>query len=126
MLDTDFKSKNLLNSYIYDIQKNSKPKLKIEYGKYYLLNTENYYFCPDLRRKIKFVGKVAIKCGSKFGDDGFFGELINTESEFGPDYQTNVEIEFGSDDVISEYELRDMPVFFIDFDQNKNKIIYNM
>jgi len=102
---------------IFNFYKNYKPNMTVEYGKYYLLDSNKYYFCPDIGRKVKFMGNVAIKCGSSFGHDSFFGNLIDTSNPDGPDYETNTDIEFRKNDVISEYEMRDMPIIFTDFNQ---------
>ena len=84
-------------------------------GKYYLLDSNKYYFCPALSRNVKFMGNVAVKCGSSFGYDSFFGNLIDTSNPHGPDYETNTDIVFRKNDVISEYEMKDMPLMYMDF-----------
>ena len=95
---------------------NYKPPKKIKYGKYYLLNNENYYFCPDIRRKVKFIDNLVVKYTSDC-DSICFGVLIDTQNLEGPDYETNIDIEFSINDILSEYELRDMPIIFTDFNQ---------
>jgi len=89
--------------------------MKAEYGKYYLLNTNKYYFCPALSREVKFIGNLAVKCDSSFGISAHFGKLVDTRSLNGPDYEINNEIEFEDEDIIKEYTLRDMPIMYMDF-----------
>ena len=89
--------------------------MKPEFGKYYLLNTDKYYYCPVLSREVKFMGTLAVKCSSSFGNNAHFGELIDTSNPYGPDYETNNDIEFSDDDVISEYQLKDIPLMYMDF-----------
>lgn len=89
--------------------------MKAEFGKYYLLNTDKYYFCPVLSREVKFIGNLAVKCSSSFGMTAHFGKLVNTENPNGPDYETNEDIEFSDNDIISEYQLKDIPLMYMDF-----------
>ena len=89
--------------------------MKAEYGKYYLLNTDKYYFCPALSRKVKFIGKLAVKCDSSFEISGHFGKLVDTSNSNGPDYETNQDIEFSDNDIISEYQLKDIPLMYYEF-----------
>lgn len=95
--------------------------MKAEYGKYYLLDNTKEYFCVNIQRRVKFSGKLAVKCDSGFFNSGHFGYLIDTSEKFGPDYETNNEIEFGDENVISEYILKDMPITYMDIDFNKLK-----
>ena len=89
--------------------------MKPEFGKYYLLNTDKYYYCTDIGRQIKFMGTLAVKCSSSLGNNAHFGELIDTSNPNGPDYETNNDIVFSDDDVISEYKRKDMPLLYMDF-----------
>lgn len=89
--------------------------MKPEFGKYYLLNTDKYYFCPVLSREVKFIGNLAVKCHSSFGISAHFGKLVDTKNPNGPDYETNEDIVFSDNDIISEYQLKDMPLMYMDF-----------
>ena len=89
--------------------------MKAEYGKYYLLNVDKYYFCPALSREVKFIGKLAVKCDSSFEISGHFGKLVDTSNPNGPDYETNQDIEFSDNDIISEYQLKDIPLMYYEF-----------
>ena len=89
--------------------------MKAEYGKYYLLDNSKYYFCIDIRRLVKFSDTLVVKCDSGFLNDGHFGLLVDTTNPNGPDYDTNNEIEFSDEDIISEYTLKDMPLLYMDF-----------
>ena len=91
--------------------------MKGEYGKYYLLDIAKEYFSVDLQRKIKFSGvpgTLAVKCGSSFGKDCHFGTLVASE-KMGPDYDTKNEIEYCDSDITGIYQLKDMPLFYMDF-----------
>ena len=90
--------------------------MKAEYGKYYLLDNTKEYFCVDIQRRVKFSGTLAVKCDSGFFNSGHFGYLIDTAEKFGPDYETKNQIEFSDEDVIGEYELKDMPLTYMVFD----------
>ena len=89
--------------------------MKGEYGKYYLLNTDKYYFCPALIREVKFNGTLVVKCTSSFGINAHFGKLIETNNTNGPDYEGTQDIEFSDNDIISEYQLKDMSLMYMDF-----------
>lgn len=88
--------------------------MKPEFGKYYLLNTDKYYYCPVLSREVKFIGNLVVKCDSSFGTSGHFGKLVDTSNPNGPDYETNQDIEFSDNDIISEYQLKDIPLMYYD------------
>jgi len=90
--------------------------MKIEYGKYYLLDNSKYYFCIDISRLVKFSGTLVVKCDSGFLNDHHFGLLVDTTNSYGPNYDTNNQIEFSDSDVISEYTLLDMPLLYMDFE----------
>lgn len=92
--------------------------MKAEYGKYYLLNRDKYYFCPSLNREVKFLGNLVVKCNSSFGMSAHFGKLVDTKSLNGPDYEIKEDIEFSDNDILSEYQLRDMPLLYMDFSKN--------
>ena len=82
--------------------------MKAEYGKYYLLDSEKFYWCVTLQRKTRFLPSLVVKCGSGFGETAHFGYLVNTNMSAGPDYETTNEIEFCDEDLIEEYNLKDM------------------
>jgi uncharacterized pyridoxamine 5'-phosphate oxidase family protein len=63
---------------------------------------------------IKFVDKLVVKCTATHNDKMYFGNLINT-SEVYNDLETNNEITFCQEDIISEYKLHLMPLFYMDF-----------
>lgn len=78
--------------------------MKIDLGKYYILNPNNFYFSIDLQRRVKMDEEVVVKAVSTFQNRVFFGKLL----DFGPTpfstiYETCNEIEFDRHDVISEY-----------------------
>ncbi len=102
--------------------------MKPEPNKYYLLDTNHTYWSIDLKRMIKFVDKLVIKCTAIYNDDMYFGNLINT-SEIYDDLETDNEIEFLEEDIIDEYQLKDMPLIYMDFPyiekkQENNKCVY--
>jgi len=88
--------------------------MKGEYGKYYKLNNDKFYYCVTLQKSIKFSGILVVKCDSAYGTDLHFGYLVDTGISGGPDYDTNNEIEFCDDDIISEYTKQDMPLYYND------------
>ena len=79
--------------------------MQAEFGKYYELSTDKFYFCVDLQRSVKFDSKLVVKCGSSF-KEMHFGNLVDlcVHGPFGVDYDTKHEIEFTDEDIISEYE----------------------
>lgn len=93
----------------------------LQFDKYYELDKEQTYFSIDLQRSIKFYGKLVVKpthrsdphCGTFKGSGClWFGTLVDTDGLM--DYDTTNEIEFVSQDVISEYEFRkNTPLNFI-------------
>ena len=49
-------------------------------------------------------------------DKMHFGYLVDTSSPYGPDYEQNLcEIEFTDDDIIDEYQLKEMMLPYMDF-----------
>jgi hypothetical protein len=106
---------------IYDFYKNYKTnyksKMTVEYGKYYSLNINNYYYSITLGRKVKFTDTLVVKYNCSHGKI-LFGNLVDVSTTFGPDYNTNNEIEFSENDIISEYEFKDMPIMYFG---HKNK-----
>lgn len=88
----------------------------IKFDKYYSLDTERMYFSIDLQRSVKFDGILAVKpthrsdpaCDDfKGGGCLWFGTLVNVDVNGLHDYDTNNEIEFAAEDVVSEYEFKD-------------------
>ncbi len=98
--------------------------MKAEANKYYTLNSNNPYFCVTIQRMVKFLGLVAIKAeNAGILDKTHYGYLIDTNNPFGPDYESNLcEIEFTDEDIIDEYQLKDMPLMYMDF-PNKDNLV---
>ena len=89
--------------------------MKPKFGKYYLLKNNIYYRSIDLQRDVMFKDKVVVKCESaSFGNGGYFGSLVDI-SEIYNDMETKNEIVFGENDIIEEYKLSGMPLFYMDF-----------
>ena len=45
-----------------------------------------------------------------------FGYLVDTSNPYGPDYEQNLcEIEFTDEDIIDEYQLKEMMLPYMDF-----------
>lgn len=55
-----------------------------------------------LQKKISFCEDVVVEVKHTYLNQIYFGMIID-HSDFGPDYETDNEIEFGSDAVDSEY-----------------------
>ena len=103
----------------------------INFDKYYELDTEQRYFSIDLQRSVKFYGKLAVKpthrsheiCGTfKGGGCLWFGTLVNVDTNGLHDYDTNNEIEFVAQDILSEYNFKNnilpdfvMPLNLVEF-----------
>jgi hypothetical protein len=95
----------------------------IQFGKYYELDKEQTYFSIDLQRNVKFNDTLVVKpthrsndmCGTfKGGGCLWFGTLVNVGITGFHDYDTNNEIEFVSQDVVSEYKFKEtLPLDFI-------------
>ena len=91
--------------------------MKAELNKYYQLNNSKSYFCVTIQRIVKFEGLLIIK-PEKAGIDDImhYGYLVDTSNPSGPDYESELcEIEFKDEDIISEYQLKNMPLFYMDF-----------
>lgn len=93
---------------------------EIEFGKYYELDCNRKYFSIDLQREVQFDGVLAVKpmhndsaFGNFNGGCSWFGTLVNVDVNRLHDYDTNNEIEFVAEDVISEYEFKDKILPFI-------------
>ena len=90
--------------------------MKAEIKKTYQLDSNAIYFCPDIHREVKFIGPVVVECTNHFGETNHFGKLADLSSTGnGPDYMSDVEIEFSDDNIICEYELKQMPLMYMDF-----------
>lgn len=85
-----------------------------EFNKYYLLDTNHSYWSVDLQRVIKFVDKLVVKCIATHDNKIYFGNIVNI-SEVYNDLETNNEIIFYQEDIIEEYKLHKMPIFYMDF-----------
>ena len=96
--------------------------MKPKFNKYYLLDTNHTYWSIDLQRMIKFVDKLVVKCTATHNNKMYFGNLINT-SEIYNDLETNNEITFCQEDIIEEYKLHKMPLFYMDFPYIEKKSI---
>lgn len=83
----------------------------IEFDKYYRLKPDGRYWCIPLQTIVSFPDGVVVKAESRsafdIGDKGrlWFGKLVDTRGSM--DYDTNNEIEFFEEDVVSEYKFRD-------------------
>lgn len=93
----------------------------VNFNKYYELDCNRKYFSIDLQREVKFDGCLVVKpthksdgiCGTFKGGRLWFGTLVNVDVNGCHDYDTNNEIEFVAEDVISEYEFKDGILPFI-------------
>jgi len=92
----------------------------IDFSKYYELDCNKKYFSIDLQREVQFDGVLAVKpmhndsaCGNFNGGCSWFGTLVNVDVNGFHDYDTNNEIEFVAEDVISKYEFKDRILPFI-------------
>ena len=90
--------------------------MKAEANKFYKLNSNHTYFCVTIQRRVKFFGLIAVKAeNAGISDKIHFGYLIDTSNVVGPDYESNLcEIEFTDNDIIEEYQLKDMPLLYMD------------
>ena len=83
----------------------------VEFDKYYRLKPDGRYWCIPLQTIVSFPDGVVVKAESRsafdIGDKGrvWFGKLVDTRGLM--DYETDNEIEFFEDDVVSEYEFRE-------------------
>lgn len=69
---------------------------EIEVGKEYVLRDDYDYWCIDLQRQVRICSgqKIVVKISCTHLNQVFFGNLIDSQGE----------IEFGPDAVISEYD----------------------
>ena len=96
--------------------------MNAEYGKYYQLNNSKSYFCVTIQRVVKFEGLLVVKPERAGVDDIMhYGHLVDTSNPSGPDYESNIcEIEFKDEDILNEYQLKDMPLLYMDFPYIEN------
>ena len=98
--------------------------MKAEHNKYYILENNNIYFCTTIQRRVKFEDLLVVKCGSAFGNNGHLGYIVDTKMHpYGPDYETNSEIEFTDDDIVGEYQLKGIELNYYDFLFNRNDFV---
>lgn len=81
----------------------------VEFDKHYVLRSDNYYWCIPIQRRVLFDGPVVVVAKQKsangvFNEPLWFGKLMDTGGMV--DFETNVEIEFGQEDVVREYNLK--------------------
>lgn len=90
-------------------QKNKNIELK--FGEKYLLNSDKYYYCIQMRRDVKFRENVVVELTARSAakDGVCFGKLIYID---GWDFVSENEITFLEDDVIELYKMEDRPTFF--------------
>ena len=74
----------------------------LEIGKKYLIKAGTPVFSVGLQKRITFCEDVVVEVKHTHLDQVYFGMLVDY-SEFGADYETDNEIEFGADAVDSEY-----------------------
>ena len=91
--------------------------MNAEYGKYYQLNNSKSYFCVTIQRVVKFEGLLVVKSeNAGINDLIHYGYLVDTNNPSGPDYESDIcEIEFKDEDILNEYQLKDMPLLYMDF-----------
>lgn len=93
--------------------------IKYEIGKYYLLNTDQYYWIPDLQEHVKFKDCVAIKLTNFFNNVPAYGKLVRIgKGPFNEDDETNIDIELtgglGKEYIFNSY-VHNVPFFYMDF-----------
>ena len=96
--------------------------MKAELNKYYQLNNSKSYFCVTIQRRVKFEGLLVIK-PEKVGIDDIihYGYLVDISFPSGLDYESELcEIEFKDEDILNEYQLKDMPLLYMDFTYTEN------
>ena len=74
----------------------------LEIGKKYLIKAGTPVFSIGLQKRISFCEDCVVEVTCTHLDQVYFGMLVD-HSEFGPDYETDNEIEFGAAAVDSEY-----------------------
>ena len=68
----------------------------LEIGKKYLIKAGTQVFSIGLQKKITFCEDAVVEVKHTHLDQVYFGMLVD-HSEYGADYETDIEIEFGSD-----------------------------
>ena len=114
----------LLESYNDYVNTKSKKSYLTEFevDKYYLMESNRYYFVPVLQRSVKFDGPVVIQLKNFFNDKPAFGYLVNcTQGAFQSDLVTNIDIEIPDNSIISEYTLKEGKCFYFDMDSMLKK-----
>lgn len=109
----------LLESYNDYINTKSKKSYLTEFeaGKYYVMESNRYYFVPVLQRSVKFDGPVVVQLKNFFNDKPVFGYLVNCgQGAFQSDLVTNIDIEIPDNSIISEYTLKEGKCFYFDMD----------
>ena len=88
---------------------------EFEVDKYYVMESNRYYFVPALQRRVKFDGPVVIQLKNFFAGKPAFGYLVNCgQGAFQSDLVTNIEIEIPDNSIISEYTLQKGNFFYFD------------
>lgn len=75
---------------------------KLELGKKYVIKAGTPVWSIDLQKKISFCDDCVVEPNHTFLDKVYFGIIID-HSNYGADYYTQNEIEFGPDAVSHEY-----------------------
>lgn len=87
-----------------------------EVDKYYVMESNRYYFVPELQRRVKFDGQVVIQLKNFFNGEPAFGYLVNCgQGPFESDLVTNISIEIPKNSIISEYQLKEGQFHYMDF-----------
>ena len=110
----------LLN-HLFSSRKSKNKNIELEFGDKYLLNSDNYYYCIQMRRDIKFRENVVVELTARsFTKDGVcFGKLIDIDRW---DFVSENEISFLEDDVIEQYEMNVIPLLYMDFVFDEKKL----
>ena len=88
---------------------------EFEVDKYYVMESNRYYFVPALHRRVKFDGPVVIQLKNFFEGKPAFGYLVNCgQGPFQSDLVTNIDIEIPDNSIISEYTLQEGKLFYFD------------
>lgn len=88
---------------------------EFEVDKYYVMESNRYYFVPELQRRVKFDGPVVIQLKSFFEGKPAFGYLVNCgQGVFQSDLVTDIDIEIPDNSIISEYTLQEGKFFYFD------------
>ena len=101
-------------NHLFSSRKSKNKKIELKFGEKYLLNSDNYYYCIQMRKDIKFRENVVVELTARSAtkDEVCFGKLIDID---GWDFVSENEISFLEDDVIELYKMKDIPFFYMDF-----------